>query len=242
MIWIIGGTTEGRSLVERIKDKDNFIVTVATESGKEFLDTDNYKVGRMTLEEMNQFIIDNKIKVIIDLTHPFAKIVSANARKVASDNNIEYIRYTREYVNIENGILVDSYEDAFEYLKDIKGTVFFTTGSNMISEFERVRGTNRFIYRVLPAIESINKCVENNVHIKDIVAMVGPFSKDMNIAMFREFKPDYIVTKDSGKIGGTDEKIEACLELGIKPIIIKRDLEEGFKSLIDLEKYIREKY
>ena len=64
----------------------------------------------------------------------------------------------------------------------------------------------------------------------------------MNIAMFREFKPDYIVTKDSGKIGGTDEKIEACLELGIKPIIIKRDLEEGFKSLIDLEKYIREKY
>ena len=65
MIWIIGGTTEGRSLVERIKDKDNFIVTVATESGKEFLDTDNYKVGRMTLEEMNQFIIDNKINRLL---------------------------------------------------------------------------------------------------------------------------------------------------------------------------------
>lgn len=242
MIWIIGGTTEGRTLVSMLEGKVDNIVTVATENGKEFLDTENYKVGRMTNEQMDKFVEDNNILAIVDLTHPFAKIVSENAKQIADNNKIEYVRYARESMELETGVMLDSYESAFEYLKDIEGTVFFTTGSNRIDDFQKVRGDNRFIYRVLPAKESINKCVNAEVHIRDIVAMLGPFSKEMNKLMFKEFKVEYMVTKDSGKVGGTDEKIEACLELGITPIIIRRDEEEGFRSLNDLEEYIVDKY
>src|SRR5699024_3508389 len=220
MIWIIGGTSEARKLVDRIDELDNFIITVATDSGKEFIDSDNLITGRMNYEEMGKFIDKEKVKVIIDLTHPFAKIVSDNAKKVANDKDIDYIRYTREVSNYDNAINLNSYEEAYEYLKAIQGNVFFTTGCKNIGDFEKVKGENKFTYRVLPAIESIEECRKHNVHIRDIVAIVGPFSKEYNKIMFKENKADFVIMKDSGNSGGTLEKVEACEELGIKPIII----------------------
>lgn len=242
MIWIIGGTSEGRKLVNRIKDLGNFIVTVATESGKEFIDVDNLKVGRMNYDEMVKFIHSNNIDMIIDLTHPYAKIVSANAKKIAKENKIKYIRYTREKSRYKSGIILDSYEETYEYLKNIKGTVFFTTGSKNIGDFEKVRGNNRFIYRILPALESIKECVKYNVHLRDIVAVLGPFSLEYNKIMFKEYGANYVIMKDSGSTGGTMEKLKACKELGITPIIIDREEEQGINTLEELENIIRQKY
>ncbi len=72
--------------------------------------------------------------------------------------------------------------------------------------------------------------------MKDIVAVLGPFSIEYNKAMFKEYNVDYVVMKDSGKEGGTLNKIKACEELDIKPIIIGRDEEEGYHNLDFIEK------
>lgn len=242
MIWIIGGTSEARLLVERIQDKNNFIVTVATEAGREFIESDKLQVGRMSIEEMSNFIKENKIRVLVDLSHPYAKIVTNNAREVSKANNIDYIRYIREKSNYDGIIEVSSYKAAYEYLRDVNGTVFFTTGSKNIGDFEKVRGNKRFIYRVLPALESINICIENNIKLKDIVGVLGPFSFEMNRLMFKEYKADYVVMKDSGSFGGTEDKIKACKELEINAIVISREEEKGINSLEELENIIRKKY
>lgn len=241
MIWIIGGTSEAREIVSRIRDLDDFIVTVATDEGSEFIDVKNLFIGRLTYEEMGDFIESRGIKLIVDLTHPFAKVVSDNARKIAVEKNIEYARYVRPKLDnlAEDIIVVDSYEEAYKYLENIVGTVFFTTGSKNIRDFEKVRGGNRFIYRILPAMESIKIAHDEGVTIRDIVAVLGPFSKEYNEIMFREYKVDYCVTKDSGKKGGLNEKIMAARELGIKTILIGREKEEGYSSLDEIEKVIR---
>lgn len=241
MIWIIGGTSEARELVNQIDDLDNFIVTVATESGKEFLDIKNVHMGRMSPQEMEDFIGEKGISTLVDMSHPYALVVSENAKKVAENKDIEYIRYIRKKSDMTDGVYLDSYEEACNYLKNIRGTVFFTTGSKNIGDFERVRGDNRYIYRVLPAIESIEECKKNNIHLKDIVALLGPFSKDFNKNMFREYNSDYVVMKDSGKKGGTMEKIEACEELQITPIIIDRKEEKGIDSLDEIENILRQR-
>ena len=44
--------------------------------------------------------------------------------------------------------------------------------------------------------------------------------------------------KDSGEEGGTMDKIRACKELDITPIIIGREMEEGVTSLDSIEKII----
>ena len=241
MIWIIGGTSEAREIVSRIKDLNNFIVTVATNEGTEFLDIDKLLVGRLSYEEMGDFIDENNIKLIVDLTHPFAKLVSANAKNIAREKGIEYARYVRPRLDDldEDIIALNSYEEAYDYLKNIKGTVFFTTGSKNIKDFEKVKGENRFIYRVLPAMESISIAHNEGVVIKDIVAVLGPFSKEYNELMFKEYKVDYCVTKDSGKKGGLEEKISAAKAQGVKLILIGREKEEGYSSLDEIEEVIR---
>jgi precorrin-6A/cobalt-precorrin-6A reductase len=242
MIWIIGGTSEAREIVDRIKDIDNYIVSMATDGGKEFLHGDKIVVGRMNYEEMIGFCKENKISLIVDLTHPYAKIVSGNAKKVAKTLEIDYIRYIRDKMDVENNIIyLQSYEEAYNYLSKISGTVFFTTGSKNICDFEKIRGNNRFIYRILPALESIEECKKYNVQMKDIVAVLGPFSKEYNKVMFGEYSPKYCIMKDSGNRGGTLEKIQACEELGIIPIVIGREYEIGIRDLNVIEKIIREK-
>lgn len=240
MIWIIGGTSEARELVDRIRDlEDKFIVTVATESGKEFLDIKNLEIGRMNLEEMENFIQEKKIGLIVDLTHPFAKIVSENAAWAAENMSIDYLRYSRPRIDSKSGVILNSYEEAYDYIDKLESTIFFTSGSNNIEEFEKVKGKSKHIYRILPARESLNKCIENQVHIRDIVALVGPFSLQANKSMFQEYKAEYVVMKDSGKKGGTEEKIKACEELGIIAIIIAREKEEAVGNLDELENQIR---
>src|SRR5699024_7717086 len=134
---------------------------------------------------------------------------------------------------------LNSYEDCYGYISHIKGTVFFTTGSKNIGDFEKLRGNNRFVYRILPAIESIEECKKHNIGLKDIVAVLGPFSKEYNKIMFKEYDVDYVVMKDSGHEGGTIEKLEACEDLGIMPIIIGREDEEGVNDLDLIEEKIR---
>lgn len=240
MIWIIAGTSEAREIINRIKDLDSYIATIATDGGKEFISSDKVVVGRMDYEEMKDFSIKNNISMIVDLTHPYAVIVSDNAKKLAKNLKIKYIRYIREKTSkTTKGIYLKSYEEAYEYLSKIKGIVFFTTGSKNIEKFEEVKGDNRFIYRILPALESIKKCNTSGVLMKDIVAILGPFSMEYNKIIFNEYKANYVVMKDSGVKGGTVEKIKACEELNISPIIIGREEEEGVNSLDKIEEIIR---
>lgn len=241
MIWIIAGTSEGREIVARIKDLDNYITTIATDGGKEFINTDKLIVGRMSYEEMIEFSKEHKISMIVDLTHPYAKIVSENAKKLAKELDIKYVRYVRNKVDtISNSIYLNNYEEAYKYLSNISGTVFFTTGSKNAGDFEKIKGNNRFIYRVLPALDSIEECRKHNVSMKDTVAVLGPFSTKYNKVMLEEYKADYCIMKDSGDKGGTMEKIEACEELGITPIVIGREDEKGINDLDTIEAIIRE--
>ena len=153
---------------------------------------------------MLDFVYKNHISLVVDLSHPYAKIVTENAKKVAEKRNIEYIRYIRKkVVPNSKGIYLKNYEEAYDYIAKIKGTVFFTTGSKNIGDFEQVRGVNRFIYRILPALESIKICKEHDIKLKDIVAVLGLFSVEYNKTMFKEYDVDYVVMKDSGEEGDT---------------------------------------
>lgn len=243
MIWIIGGTSEARKIVESIEDLDNFLVSIATEDGREFFPARNLVVGRMSYSEMVSFGRDKGVSMIVDLTHPYAKIVSDNGKEVAKELGIAYIRYVRAISQrSKKAVYLSSYEESYKYLADVKGTVFFTTGSKNIGDFQKIRDDNRFIYRILPAIESLEICKAHDVHMRDIVAVLGPFSLEFNKSMLKEYKADYCIMKDSGKPGGTIEKIQACEELDITAIIIGRDEEAGIHNLDKIEEIIRNEH
>ena len=59
-----------------------------------------------------------------------------------------------------------------------------------------------------------------------IIAMQGPFSRALNAALYDQLGIRVMVTKDSGRAGGVEEKVIPALEREIHVILIDRP-EEG---------------
>ena len=100
-----------------------------------------------------------------------------------------------------------------------------TTGSKTLEIFakELVGLENtRLIARMLPRIDNMEKCAELGIEQKNIVAIQGPFSKELNKALYRQYGVTLMITKESGKVGSVDEKLEAALECDIETIMIAR--------------------
>lgn len=242
MIWILGGTSESVDLLGRIRGKLEYIVTVATESGKERLAaTDPVRIGRLSPTQMLDFIAEYGIDLVVDLTHPYATEVTRNVRQVCRKLQLRCLRFVRESSETTDAVRVTSLEECALFLQQLSNCcVFFSTGSKHIGTFQQLRGTNRFVYRILPAIAGFEECVRHQVTMKDIIAALGPFSEAMNVATFREYQAEYVVMKDSGRAGGTPQKIAACERLGITPVLLRREEESGFTSLEELEKTLFE--
>ncbi len=84
MIWIIGGTSETAQLVKMLKGNTGYIVSVATETGREMLNDSNVVTGRMDKDAMAEFIETKQIKKTVDLSHTYAVEVSEKARNISN--------------------------------------------------------------------------------------------------------------------------------------------------------------
>ncbi|WP_017727724.1 precorrin-6A reductase [Halalkalibacterium ligniniphilum] len=230
MILCLAGTSDARALALEIKKAGySILTTVVTENaGKEMkaygLDV---HVGRLTSEQFASFIEQHGVKAVVDASHPFAEEASKNAIQGAAHANVPYIRYERETQTFQqkNVTVVSSYGEAAEKAAEKKGVIMLTTGSKTLQIFaEKLLNLpdTRVVARMLPRKDNMEKCEQLGFPQKDIVAIQGPFSKEFNRALYKQYGVTVMVTKESGKVGTVDEKVEAAAELGIETIMIKR--------------------
>ena len=224
-VFIFGGTTEGRKLAIACELLGiPAYVSVASEYGSDVLgELKVVKVleGRMNIDEMSAGFKALDISVVYDATHPFATVVKENIKSACEQNEIEYIRVLRNITDIdsEDYKLVKSVDEAVDYLTACEGNVFVATGSKEIAKYKKL-DLSRVYARVLSAVESINACKDIGLEGSHIIAMQGPFSERLNIALMEEYNCKYMVSKQTGNNGGFDEKIEACKQAGVYPIIV----------------------
>ncbi len=225
MILLIGGTKDGRDLAKDILNSNfKVLASTATKYGKDLLgEHPNLTViyGKKDYNDMIGVIEHNNIKCIVDASHPYAENISRTAIKVAKDKNIPYLRYERLETEISGVVRVKSYNEAAEVLKDTTGNIMLTIGSNNLEVFSKL-GINRLFVRVLPSSVVLEKCEKLGFSPKNIIAIQGPFFKEFNREIYRQFDIEFVITKDSGEEGGTRNKIEAAIEDGIKVILIER--------------------
>lgn len=250
-ILIFAGTTEGRMLAERLSAQNvKCIVCVATEYGNELmpdLPGVQKRVGRLSTDEMIELMHGKKIDITVDATHPFATVVSENIRQACGQADVEYIRLKRQTASLlenDNVRIFQDNEACAMALENTKGNILLTTGSKELDIYcrdEYVR--NRLYVRVLPGEESINICSKAGIARKNIIAMQGPFSQQLNEALIRQFDIKYLVTKESGKAGGLDEKLLAAGACGIDAYLIGSpdhsegmSLEQVLFKLMDIER------
>ena len=254
-IVIFGGTSEGRLLAKYCDE--NFIpaiVCVATEYGTELLEEyKNISVseGRKDEEAMKKLFLDNNVEKVYDATHPYAKIVSENIIKVCNELKLEYVRILRDSKVLDKTLEkyykeFENIEEVVEYLKDKNEKVLIATGSKELYKYKDLEVKNLYP-RVLANMIGIKACEDIGIPSSNIIAMQGPFDIDTNVALLKKYACKYLITKESGDIGGFSEKIEACKKVDAKALVIKRptkeegiSLEEAISGLKDLKYDIEE--
>lgn len=266
-VLIYAGTTEGRELAQELaRERIYCDISVATEYGRQIMDEKISPYicilqGRMTAEQMRLKCENEQYLAVVDATHPFATEVSVNIRESLMGLDIPYFRLGREKIPGEEGERQAGERQAgeqqaeeqnymarkyfqntaacVEALKKTEGTIFLTTGSKELSAFcreETIR--KRLVVRVLPGMESLQECVRNGLEGRQIIAMQGPFSKEMNLAMIRQYQASVLVTKESGKTGGEDTKLAAAGEAQIPSYIILRPDEKT--SVMDMNEVLEQ--
>ena len=94
--------------------------------------------------------------------------------------------------------------------------------------------------RVLPSTEVMQSCLELGYSPKYIIAMQGPFTYDLNKAMYEATKAEVVVMKNSGLIGGSDTKLAAAIDCGLTVVVIDRPVSRGsWKQAANYEEIIQ---
>ncbi len=232
MILVLGGTQEGREIAGMLAGAGyEVLATVVSGYGAGMMDGGRpveVIVKRLDSRDLKEIIRARNIRLIVDATHPYATVITETAWNTAQETGIPYIRFERPavigHIDQERVYRAGSYREAAELAASMGGTVFLTIGSKNLAPFVAAgrAGAERVVARVLPDPGVLEQCLALGMAQKDIIAVQGPFSCELNLAMFREYKAGVLVTKDSGAAGGTDTKLQAAKQMRIPVIIIER--------------------
>ena len=243
-IVIFAGTTEGRRLSEILADAGiAHTVCVATEYGeivmREQTDAEAARAkghslvslhrGRMDRKQMEEFLCNDGYEIVVDATHPYARVVTENIRDAVKTQSSIYLRLEREISQTpeaeDPAVSIRYFEsnaDCAKVLENTEGNILLTTGSKELATYcASGRLHERLYVRILPGRESLELCMEQGIKGRQILALQGPFSTEMNAAILKQYDIRHMVTKNSGRTGGYLEKLEAAKMLGIPVYVIQ---------------------
>lgn len=235
-VFIFSGTTEGRSLARYLASRGVPVhVSVATEYGADVMEADgdiDVRVGSCGgTEGIADIIIEKGYGIVVDATHPYATRISKHIREACGCTGARYVRVRRDDSSMacdDDLIEVGSLEEAMDYLSNKDGRVFATTGSNDINLYTRLDGyRERVVARVLSTVSSVERCAAFGFSGPNLICGQGPFSEESTYAALKDCGAKYMVTKDSGDVGGFNDKVRAARRAGVTTIVVKKPEDPG---------------
>ena len=182
---------------------------------------------------LQNYLLQEKISLLVNATHPYAAQISENALAAATELQIPFLRMTRPPWVKQPGdqwIEVPDLAAAGEYLKtefensnsDLSGAiVFLTTGNRGLEHFEQCKRCN-FVVRTVD-VPKLDKSATAISAWSDATFLQerGPFTLENELNLFRQHAITLLVTKNSGG-DSTYAKIEAARKMGIPVLIVER--------------------
>lgn len=220
-ILILGGTAEARELASRLAQRGDLAVTLSL-AGRTF-DPAPQPVPVRTggfggMEGLAGYLAENRVDLLIDATHPFARQISANAERAAERTATAMIRLQRvgwQSVAGDHWTPVASVPAAVAALGAEPRRVFLAIGRQ---EAHHVNTAPQHFYLVR-SVDPLDPPL--TVPDVDYILARGPFDVDDEIALLRDRKIDVVVSKNSGG-GATYAKIAAARALELPVIMVER--------------------
>lgn len=241
MIIVFGGTHETHEICDFLLENDfDFILCTATEYSSNAFSKykDQLMIKKLDSEQMELLIKEKNIKLLIDVTHPYAAEVSQNIMKTSKNTSADYLRFQRKQLfddKMQEVYPANSHDEAASIAARIAKRPFLSVGSNNAEIYIKYQEFEKVYIRVLPTSLVLKKCEELGYKPDSIIAMQGPFSKEMNKQLLIDCRCDVMITKDSGAAGGFMEKYEACSELEIPLIVVGRPEIEYINKYDDID-------
>ncbi|MBJ3814677.1 cobalt-precorrin-6A reductase [Shimwellia pseudoproteus] len=228
-LLLVGGTSDARELCLML-DKAGFHYTlsVASEVGRQLAGPIRgaIRVGKLDASGLENWLRTSGTRWVIDASHPYAELVSANLVAACGALEIPLYRWQRPGLidAIDHPLLhrVATLAQACALTAPLGPRVLLTTGSKDLARWQAGLPDKTLLARVLPTASVLAQCEALGFGVGQIFALCPPFSEAFNLAFYRHCAPDVIITKESGKEGGFMEKVRPCLDLNIPCIVLTR--------------------
>lgn len=236
MILVFGGTTEGKQVVEVLEALQlDFVYSTKTEIPFQQTQYRSYRFGAFTEQKLADYIQSNKVRLIVNASHPFASQLHTTVANVAKKLCIRVLRLERAYpkhtVN-PNVFYLDSYSEVLSLLnkKEIKPIVLALTGVQSIPKLASYWKTTQSYFRILDRKSSIEIAKKADFPEEQLILGMPNKTVEKERKLIEKYGIELILTKESGASGMLSIKIETALQMNIPIIILKKPaLPSSFK-------------
>jgi len=217
---ILGGTTEASALCRAVAGREGFeaVLSLAGRTKNPAPPPISCRVGGFGgIPGLIDYLRDERIDAVIDATHPFAAIMSANASAACKALAVPLAVFTRrpwQPVMGDQWIEVQTIEQAVSSLRQAPCRVFLTVGSLQLSAFAAVPQHYYLIRTIDPPSLDIFPSHR-------LILARGPFTVEEEIALIQDERIDLLVTKNSGG-EATAAKLAAARQAKIPVIMLQR--------------------
>ncbi|HTU63870.1 MAG TPA: cobalt-precorrin-6A reductase [Polyangiales bacterium] len=218
-LLILGGTTQGRVLAERLTDNARFdaLLSFAGRTSSLQAPALPHRVGGFGgIAGLVEFLRVGRFDALIDATHPFAARMSVHAVRAAEALQLPLLRVEQPAWTQRPGDQwqeVDDTHAAAHALGPAPRRVFLTIGRLEIDAF-RSAPQHHYLARAVDQFELPLP------HAR-LISARGPFDESAERALLEREKIEVLVSKNAGT-DSTYAKIAAARALGLPVIMVRR--------------------
>ncbi len=219
-VLVLGGTAQARVLAAALAEDRTLTVTssLAGRVSRPQLPPGRSRVGGFGgVEGLAQWLVTERVDLLVDATHPFAATISAAAAVAAHRTGVPLLTLRRpEWTPVagDRWLDVDSLAAAAVVLPTLGSRVFLTTGRQGLAEFAHLHE----LWFLVRTIDPPGPPLPSSMHL---LLDRGPYTEDSELALMRRHHVDVLVTKNSGG-AATVAKLGAARCLGLPVVLVRR--------------------
>lgn len=226
-VLIFGSTPESRDTARMLRRRGRqVIISVTSEYARSLLPPGTMcRVGKLDESGMLQLIREVGPHRIVDATHPYAIAAQENLRRAAEELNIPCERV--HFENIEEAWRdsvewADSHEALISAILREKGNMLLGIGRDPLLPIPLDTDMTRLFPRITPTPEAVAACLQLGYPKGNIIAMDGPFSRELTMALFDQKNITGVVVRDATDKSYLHEMVVPALERGIHVVMYGR--------------------
>ncbi|MER5211747.1 cobalt-precorrin-6A reductase [Streptomyces sp. NPDC002838] len=232
-VLILGGTAEARELAAVLAARRGLRVTtsLAGRVARPGVITGDVRIGGFGgAEGLADWLREQRVDALVDATHPFAEVITANAARAAAATRLPLVVLRRPGWRPgpeDRWHMVTSLSTAADLLPRLGRRVFLTTGRMGLAAFAHLTD----LHFVVRSVELPTPPMPPHT---EVLLARGPFTLADESTLLYDHCIDVLVTKDSGG-EATAAKLTAARELALPVVVVRRPpLPEGVTAVPDV--------